>query len=177
MNPRHARRNGFLRTELPSDHLVTRLFDEHSRLLASIERLEGLTASQYNDPADPGDRMVLEEIRDLAARLVHPTSHEEREERVLIPALELYACAAVMREEHERLRALTRGLFERTSGLLAGACECWIDVRTVARELIATLRAHIEREERELYPAALELESVEKLQEEWRQAGEDCVLS
>jgi len=167
MNPRYSRRNGFHREELPSDHPVTRLFDEHSQLLASIDRLEGLTASCVNDPTDPGDRMVLEEIRDLAARLVHSGSHEVREEHLLLPMLEGGGCTPALLEEHERLRCLSHGLWVGVGHLIEGAGKRWSEVRGVARDLIATLRLHIEREERELYPAALEAARDEGVDREW----------
>lgn len=163
MNPRYARRNGFHRAELPSGHPVTRLFDEHSHLLASVDRLEALTASCVNDPTDPGDRMVLEEIRDLAARLVHSGSHEAREEHYLLPLLEGGGCTPTLLEEHERLRILTRGLWVGVGHLIEGTGRRWSEVRGVARDLIATLRVHIEREEREFYPAVLEMESNERI--------------
>jgi hemerythrin-like domain-containing protein len=158
---------------------VARLLAEHASLRANLTRLDALIGPRYLDPKDPTDRVVLEEIRDSAARLVHPTGHEAREEKVLIPALQREGHSSLVEEirnSHERLREKARVLRLDSIDLLADKNGQWLEVRSKARELVASLRDHIETEEREVYPTALREIREKAVWDELKRAGEDPVL-
>ncbi len=97
----------------------------------------------------------------ITEHLVETERHHEREERVLFPELEkrgIEGPPAVMREEHEKLRPKKRRLLE----LAQSADDA--DFHAFQRELadltetiVPMLRAHIFKENNDLYPLALQV--------------------
>jgi hypothetical protein len=143
-----------LRASLPDEHPVATLLDEHQVILSHLARLAELTAASTL----PEPRADLEELAQLASRLIGAEPHHRREEEVLFPALQergIHGPPEAMAFEHVGLRALKHELHEGAGRLLAGDPGAWPDVRITAATLIETLRAHIAKEDNVLYPLAL----------------------
>ncbi|MBX3216672.1 MAG: hemerythrin domain-containing protein [Labilithrix sp.] len=88
--------------------------------------------------------------------------HEEDEERSLFPRLvdrgappELLALLERLTREHREHEAVHARLEEAVSGRFEG--DPWSELRAIAALLTETYRAHLEREEAHLFPAAKEL--------------------
>jgi DUF438 domain-containing protein len=138
---------------LPAQHLLRDLILEHEQLLLRLGELEQL-AHELRDGSPTRDvAAVLARIHALADELLHAEPHHQREEKVLFPELELRGIVmptAVMRHEHEELRALKRRLADLS-------IQSQPDVDTTANcafTLVTTLRNHIHKENDVLYPMA-----------------------
>lgn len=142
--------SGALRASLSDEHPIATFMDEHQAILKHLERLAELTAaSTLPEPAE------LEELSQLASRLIEVEPHHQREEQVLFPALQelgIHGPPEVMASEHVRLRALKHALARCLLGCSASA---WPDARATAEALIEMLREHIAKEDGVLYPLAL----------------------
>jgi hemerythrin-like domain-containing protein len=120
---------------------------EHAEALEVLERLER-AATALEEGGEPAQhlteaRAALDFIRSAVRR------HNEAEERALFPFIEDALPAALFIEEHVRLRALEEAL----EAALAGGDPAREAVEP-ALELVALLRAHIDRENNVLFPAA-----------------------
>ena len=118
-----------------------RLLHTHRRI---EERLEELLAAAPR--ADPASDEVVKDVLGFFARAGQ--KHVDDEERTLFPRLRalpaLAPILAALEEEHREHARLERALEEAAPGNRAAA----------ARALADAYRAHIEREERTLFPAA-----------------------
>jgi len=123
---------------------------EHAEALDVLDRLErAATALDEGEKPAPHlaeSRAALDFIRTAVRR------HNEAEERALFPFIEDALPAALFIEEHVRLRALEEAL----EAALAGDDPAREAVEP-ALELVALLRAHIDRENNVLFPAARSL--------------------
>ncbi len=145
--------SGPLRASLSDEHPIATFLDEHQAILGHLERLAELSAA----PTVP-DRAGLEELAQLASRLIGVEPHHQREEQVLFPALQelgIHGPPEAMAFEHVRLRALKHALDDLARRLLAGSGSAWPDARAMAEALVEMLRAHIAKEDGILYPLAL----------------------
>jgi DUF438 domain-containing protein len=143
-----------LLAELPAEHLLRDLVDEHDQILARLDRLDELL-EDYRDAAGTFESTAIAaEIQSLTKDLLEAEPHHQREELVLFPELERSGIAGpprMMTREHEELRG-----WKRT--LLAAASEPHPDTEAVAEaigSLAGMLRDHIAKENQILYPMAL----------------------
>ncbi len=123
------------------------LRDEHGLILRGLDVLETaagrLEAGQ--EPPDGWWEDALDWLRSFADR-----THHAKEEDLLFPAMIRAGLPSaggpidVMLEEHERGRALVRAMSVSTGAARAAA----------AREYVALLRAHIDKENEVLFPLA-----------------------
>jgi hemerythrin-like domain-containing protein len=117
------------------------------------ERLDDLTRASADENVD------IELVREVAAFLMRAVRrHEEDEEQSLFPRLaahgELAATIAELSREHREHEALHARLAALVGRLEAGDAAARGELDVVADALVRAYRAHIDEEERHLFPAA-----------------------
>lgn len=119
--------------------------EEHRVALRALERLEQ-AALGLRSGADPARHLAIaREVHGLLSTAVR--THNEAEERALFPLLEDDPTLAVFVEEHRVLRGLEQELADGLGAADGGR------VAATALHIVDLLRAHIEREDRMLFPA------------------------
>jgi len=120
---------------------------EHREALAALDRLER-AGEQLDRGANPTEPLAA--VRDVATFLTTAVRrHNDNEERALFPVLGADAPIAVFEDEHHQLRQLERRLDSALQHPDAAT-----RVSPLAREIVALLRGHIEREDQVLFPMA-----------------------
>ena len=147
--------------------------EEHIIVLGFLAKLEILVGRWKN--ASGVTAQELAQLQLLAEKLLDTESHHRREEDVLFPALEAIGIdgpPAIMRAEHDDMRESKRQLLELTAKAGRQQWENWRrEVMLVASNLIGTLRDHIDKEDKILYPAAM---SAITDDESWRDMKAAC---
>lgn len=158
---------------MPSDlqrQVTQAMHEEHMATLDLLGRLEQSVAASGNAPPDAGAETTRDLMHALLSNLEHEvTRHFDFEEQRLFPLLDgggKGELAAILRHEHEAIRAYTPKLLDMArralgKGLAAGD---WDAFRHYATALIAQHQAHMEREESEMIPA---LEALIDPQNDW----------
>lgn len=146
--------------ELDPGHPVHTLMEEHKMILSFLEKLREVngkisTAESFEEVEDE-----LELLVHIAEHLVEADKHHEREEDVLFPALKEYGIVEppeIMKEEHEELKPRKKELYriatERGSYEYS---EFARRVNELAEYIVEELLKHIYKEDRILYPIALQ---------------------
>ncbi|MCC6640356.1 MAG: hemerythrin domain-containing protein [Deltaproteobacteria bacterium] len=160
--------------ELPPAHPVRILMEEHDQLLGFLSELElAAAAARKSATGLEVGGTLRTSIHALALTLLDAEPHHQREEQGLFPRMERIGIEGpphMMRMEHEILRAAKRSLAEQMSSD-APANEAFVaQLCRTTSDLVGTLRAHIQKENRILYPMALEALSAE----DWREIATDC---
>ncbi len=136
---------------------VERLRSEHTEIERVLDLVEELC-----EAIDEGKDVEIGLAEDIVDFLVEfgDERHHAKEERILFPALEQAGVPVaggpigVMLSEHERGRALVGRMTTRLTewkGGAEGAAHGWA---RAAGEYVALLRAHIDKENRVLFPLA-----------------------
>jgi hemerythrin-like domain-containing protein len=143
-------------SNLPPEHLLGLQQHEHDALRTLLTMLED-TARSLEDCPDEVHESLLDALC-LVHYLGRAENHHLREERVLFPALAARGVEAALldglRAQHQELWELQRRLRERASDELAHRDPS--GVATLARRLVTRMRAHLQLEDRVLFPLALE---------------------
>ena len=160
--------------ELEPGHPVHTLMEEHKMILSFLEKLREVnekisTARSFDEVKDE-----LELLVHIAEHLVEADKHHEREEDVLFPALKEHGIVEppeIMKEEHEELKPRKKELYriatERESYEYS---EFARKVKELAEYITEELPKHIYKEDRILYPMA-----VQTLPEElWDEIKRNC---
>ena len=145
-----------LLAELPENHLLRDLIEEHDELLARLDMLDPLIEDYRRAATTPQAREIAARIRTIADELDHAEPHHQREELILFPELERRGVAMpprIMRREHDELRSWKRKLVG-AAGTSRPDTEA---VAEAAGTLASLLRDHIQKENEILYPMALTL--------------------
>jgi hemerythrin-like domain-containing protein len=136
------------------------LMDEHrliERVLAALQ-----TAAERLDRGERIDAAFFADAVEFS-RGFADGCHHHKEEGVLFPALQAAGMpveggpVGVMLAEHEQARALTRALSDGAERMAAGSAAASARVVSAAREYVRLLRAHIQKEDRVLFPMADQL--------------------
>lgn len=129
---------------------LKRFEEEHRHALRELERLEHAIA-ELESGGEPDEALkTAREVHEFLSTEVR--EHNENEERALFPLLEEQGPCEPFMAEHDELRELESRLAEGLeSGDPAGR------VPPVAREIIAVLCAHIDREDNVLFPMSREV--------------------
>ncbi|MBI3983649.1 MAG: hemerythrin domain-containing protein [Gemmatimonadetes bacterium] len=129
------------------DDPLTRFEIEHEAALAALARLEG--AALALECGEPPERH-LDTARSVYGELCTAVrAHNEAEEDVLFDLIGADAPTALFVEEHHMLRRLEEELARAVD-----AGDAPHRVPPVAREIVALLRGHIQRENEVLFPMA-----------------------
>lgn len=153
---------------------------EHNGVLMVLDQLErAITAAERgeNVPAD-----IFRDIQEFFVIFVDKC-HHGKEEAELFPQLEAHGSGAITRrleEEHARGRGLAAAYGEALGAYTPGQIATATRLAAAARAYSEFLRAHIELETRELFPAVEEklasnddalVEAFERIEEERIGAG------
>jgi hemerythrin-like domain-containing protein len=153
------------------------MHEEHMATLDLLGRLERAVAASNAVPPDAGQQSTRDLLHALLSNLEHEvTRHFDFEETRLFPVLVSGGkgnLAAILRHEHEAIRAYTPKLLDMArralaTGLASGE---WDSFRHYAVALIAQHHAHMRREESEMIPALEQLVDAERDWELWNGYG------
>lgn len=126
---------------------LARFAEEHRTTLRSLDRLEAAARALAQGDAPASALRAAGEVCAHLATAVR--RHYDNEERALFGQIDEEAPVAPFVDEHRTLRRLETDLEAALDGPTPDQ-----DVPPVAQSLIALLRAHIEREDRILFPMA-----------------------
>jgi DUF438 domain-containing protein len=145
--------------QLPVDHMVRVLVEEHDVLLGVLVRLTELCDAVKQATGERLDAGLVDELGRLADSLLAAEPHHQREEEVLFPELEQAGIEGpphVMRMEHVELRRDKAALRELADRAATEPLDSWRgDLAGLGPRLVADLSAHIAKENDILYPMAL----------------------
>ena len=138
---------------VPAWHPINILIEEHKRMLGAAERAWNLA----KDGPQSG-----EELRTISGELAESETHYAREENVLFPYLEKHGITeppAIMWMEHDRIRAERKAVIALIEDGAAGKL-----LAAKGQGLYDILSSHFRKEEKILFPSALEVIS----ESEWK---------
>ncbi|MBE0530223.1 MAG: hemerythrin domain-containing protein [Rhodospirillales bacterium] len=142
-------------------HAVLRaLHDDHVRTLALLDRFEALLRRIGPDrPPSGSDAEVTTLLAEMVANMAEEVDHHFAfEEGELFPRFSRFAepgIPAMLRAEHDAMRALERRLAELIAGAGSGGFEpaAWAEFHRLGRELVEREVFHIQKEEMGFLPA------------------------
>lgn len=126
---------------------LRRFEEEHEEALGALRRLEVAALALEGGAAPQSHLDTMREVHTILTTVVR--AHNQNEEAALFPLLEDLAPSAVFVQEHRELRALE----ERLGRALDGPGSEQVVV-AIALAIVELLRAHIDRENEVLFPAA-----------------------
>jgi hypothetical protein len=158
--------------DLPEDHPLSRFEHDHRVILRTLEKLReaiALARTRENLQEASGDRDTMRKCVDL---LLAAENHNVRQENTLFPMLERYGIEqppAIMWQEHTDMREDKKRLVAivEEDGDLSVHLEKLDQLAILLTEKFAM---HSQKEQRILYPAAVELFS----ESEWQDIKEEC---
>ncbi|MBI3372670.1 MAG: hemerythrin domain-containing protein [Betaproteobacteria bacterium] len=165
---------------MPNDlrrQVTQAMHEEHMATLDLLGRLEHTVAAGGNTPPDAGEQTTRDLMHALLSNLEHEvTRHFDFEEQRLFPLLDgggKGELAAILRREHEAIRACTPKLLDMARRALGkGLSARDLDTfRHHATALIKQHQAHMQREESEMIPALEELIDPQNDWELWNGYG------
>lgn len=126
---------------------LARFSEEHQEALRALIRLEDAAAALERGDAPASALRTAGEVCTFLSSTVR--EHNDNEERALFGEIAEEAPVALFIEEHRTLRRLESDLEDALNGPSPDQ-----DVPSIARSVVDLLRAHIEREDRVLFPMA-----------------------
>lgn len=150
---------------LPHGHPISILVEEHRIMLERAERLEEFVGmiEEACDSVYVGD--IMTELQNIAKDFQDSEKHYLREENVLFPIAEKHGITeppAIMWMEHDQIREVKRkftGLVEKWNTMTFE--EFKKKLADTAKPLCSLLPTHFYKENNILFPATLEVTSVE----------------
>jgi DUF438 domain-containing protein len=150
---------------LPHGHPISILVEEHRIMLEQAERLEEFVGmvEEACDSVYVGD--IMNELQNIAKDFQDSEKHYLREENVLFPMAEKHGITeppAIMWMEHDQIREAERrftGLVEKWNTMTFE--EFKKKLADTAKSLCSLLPTHFYKENNILFPATLEVVSVE----------------
>ena len=147
--------------DLPEDHLVRILNNEHQTILAHLDGIDHQRQDIYslNSPVDHPELFV--KLISLTERLMTVSKHHDREEKVLFPEL-LKADARnhleVLTSEHHFLTEYKLKFFNHINDLSAMDFKSYkLQMNFMANGIIGILREHIYLENTAVFPIAVKV--------------------
>ncbi len=155
---------------LPAGHMIRTFMDEHATIRKSLDALE-VIANKLKESPEDRDALLLE-MSQLGGQLVKAEPHHQREEDVLFPVLSQRGLAgppSVMAHEHIEIRRLKHILADKPSLHMGDDGLPLKPIVDAALVLVSTLRQHIDKENRILYPMSMQ---VIREESDWSQLKE-----
>ncbi|UCD36867.1 MAG: hemerythrin domain-containing protein [Fidelibacterota bacterium] len=147
---------------LPEGHVIHTLASEHVQIIGILRKLDELRNILIQKPSLEESTEILEEISHSAGLLLDAEKHHLREEQVVCLEMERRGISGppeIMRQEHNLLRPIKKRLLD-----LATTEAEKREFETLQREInettdriISNLLLHINKEDKVLYPTALEI--------------------
>lgn len=143
---------------LPAGHMIKTFMDEHTAIRGSLDALETIANKLAKNPENR-DALLLE-MSKLGVQLVGAEPHHQREEEVLFPVLSQRGLAgppSVMAHEHIEIRRLKHIMADKPSLHMGNEGLPLKPIVDAALVLVSTLRQHIDKENRILYPMSIQV--------------------
>ena len=144
---------------LPGGHPLRTMIREHEVILAYLDELDLLNRRIQGAANSETVEIDLPRLAHVVAMLIMAEPHHKREEAVLFPALEsrgVYGPPQVMRMEHELLRTHKHRLEALVSQKDPDLDALKQEINESATFLVSSLASHIFKENRVLYPMAMQ---------------------
>ena len=141
-------------------HPIHTMMEEHKMILGFLDRLKEVLESL--DKAESFDevREDVEFLIHISEHLVEADRHHKREEDVLFPAMKEHGVVEppeIMKEEHDEMRPRKKELYETAKSWESfDYDEFRKKVKELAEYIIEELPKHIYKEDRILYPLAVQ---------------------
>jgi len=156
-----------LRESLESDevnveagHPIHTMMEEHKMILGFLDRLREVLERLDKAKSFDEVRDDVEFLIHIAEHLVEADKHHEREEKVLFPALKEHGVVEppeIMKEEHDEMRPKKKELYEIAKNWKNFEYnEFKRKVKELAEYIVEELPKHIYKEDRILYPLAVQ---------------------
>ncbi len=156
--------------DLPEDHLIKILFEEHRAILTYLNGMDRLRQDIYSldSPMDHPELFV--KLISISEQLMAVAKHHQREDEVLFPAL-FNADAGnhlkVLSSEHLFLTEYKLKFFNHIKDLSAMDFKSYkLQMNFMANGIIGILREHIYLEDTTVFPTALKVITDET---QWRE--------
>ena len=162
--------------ELPEGHIIRTFVAEHRNILDFLRELEKVREDiwQLTSPLDH-PHLFLKLIH-LADQLVATEKHHIREEEILFPELAkrgIQKYHFVLKSEHLFLRQYKKDFLDHVTDLSAMDFKSYkLQMNFMAIGIVGLLRGHILRENRDVFPMALEVVQDDEIWQTMRQASE-----
>ena len=157
--------------KLDLTHPIGVMMAEHEVILRDLKELRRLVIHLWGGNPLDADQLVA--LKTIAHRLPDSESHHQREELALFPRMEAHDPSVpteMMRVEHDELRARKKKLAVLVDGTDTISPKFLEEVAALAGFITNNLGAHIDKEDNDLYPQALQLLT----EDEWRAVKIDC---
>ena len=143
---------------LPTDHLLKYLYDEHQQILKYLTLLESEVNLHDDKTAGESATPDVKKLLLIADNLLNSEPHHKREEDILFPEMEKEGISGptmVMRTEHEGFREYKHNLKKLLlENLQTEHPDNIAKIQYTAVGLVGYLRSHIMKENNILYPMA-----------------------
>lgn len=164
-----------LKSQLDPGHPIHTMICEHEMILGFLDQLKRCEAQIRLAAGFDPLAETMQTLRSVSSHLLGAEAHHRREEEVLFKEMEkrgLFGPPAVMREEHEIMRAGKKKIAELVGGVSAANFpEFRQRLSPAALGLESMLRLHIDKENHVLYPMALQAIPESDV---WVRMKEDC---
>ncbi len=148
------------RVNVEAGHPIHTMMEEHKMILGFLDRLREVLENLDRAKSFDEVREDVEFLIHIAEHLVEADKHHQREEDVLFPALKEHGVVEppeIMKEEHDELRPRKKELFEVAKKWEGFDYDQFVrKVKELAEYIIEELPKHIYKEDRILYPLAIQ---------------------
>ncbi|EXJ14979.1 hemerythrin domain-containing protein [Imhoffiella purpurea] len=137
--------------------IMTRLNQDHARLTRVLDLLQELL-DRFHDGVEPDYELMQEMVEYMAtyADIVHHPTEDIIFRRVLDKGAGQHDVFDVLIRQHVSLSLVSKRFRKSLEGILNEEVLLREDVEANGRELVATMRAHLQLEETEAFPIALQ---------------------
>ena len=135
--------------------IMTKLAQDHGRLTRVLDLLQGLL-DRFHDGVEPDYELMQEmvEYMDTYADIVHHPTEDIIFRRVLEKGAGQHDVFEVLMRQHAGLSLVNKRFRKSLDGILNEEVLLREDVEANGRELVATMRAHLQLEDAEAFPIA-----------------------
>jgi len=137
--------------------LLDRLIRDHKHLLRVLDLLDDLL-DRFHEGGEPDYELLcelLEYMEDYADQIHHP-SEEDIFDRLRARSNEKYPVLDLLSNQHQLLSQINKRFCRSLEGIMHEEVLRRDQVEIQGRELVKTLREHLDLEEREAFPLARE---------------------
>ena len=134
--------------------VLDRLHHEHKQISQLLDLLDDILA-RFHDGREP-DYEILSELlqymEEYSDQIHHPVEEVIRDRLRLVGQHQAYL--DVLTRQHQALNEMTHNFRQAVDGVVNGEVQRRDQIEAYGREMVATLRAHLDLEETEAFPLA-----------------------
>jgi len=137
--------------------VMNNLAQDHARLTRVLDLLQGLL-DRFHDGVEPDFELMQEMVEYIGnyADIVHHPTEDIIFRRVLEKGAGQHDVFDVLMRQHAGLSAVSKRFSKSLEGIINEEVLLREDVEANGRELVATMRAHLQLEDSEAFPIALQ---------------------